>query len=170
MKLNEITQSGKGTYSAIKFDESTLSKIQKYIKDNDIPNGLKSSKIHTTILYSRKYCPDYVPMGKIDPPWKGIPTKFDVWMTRDEVPKRCLVVEYDCDELHARHKELMAEHKATYDFPQYKSHITLSYDIGDMKIDKLPPFIDSVPELIIVKEYGEDLDLTWHKKTVKKKD
>jgi hypothetical protein len=55
----------------------------------------------------------------------------------------------------------MSDHKATYDFPKYEPHITLSYDIGDMDIKKLPNMFDTVPFINITTEYSEDLDLSW---------
>jgi hypothetical protein len=47
------------------------------------------------------------------------------------------------------------EKGATYDFPDYKCHITLSYDIGDLTVDDLhkPDF-----PIILDHEYKEDLD------------
>ena len=176
MKIFELLQEQetKGTYAAVRFDDETIEALQKYIKDNDIPGGLKPEKMHCTVLYSRKYCPDYEPAGKIDPPWIGKPVKLEVWESRgklrDEKPSRCLVLKFSCDELHARHKELMDEHDATYDFPEYKSHVTLSYDIGDMDESGLPDIKEAVGEMKIVSEYGEDLDLDWASKNTDKDD
>lgn len=157
----------KGTYAAVKFDEATQDAIVKYIEDNDIPNGLSKSKLHTTLLYSRKYCPNYEPAGDIDPAWVGKPTKLEVWESkgklRDEPTTRCLVLKFNCPEMDERHKELMAEHDATYDFPEYKTHVTLSYDIGVMDESKLPSPTDAIGDLTIVEEYGEDLQLDWAK-------
>lgn len=171
MKLNDLLvekqePAEKGTYAAVRFDDQTKNAIVKYIKDNDIPNGVPVAKLHTTVLYSRKFCPDYEPAGEISPAWIGKPTKLEVWESngklRDEPTTRCLVLKFDCPELNARHKELMDEHKATYDFPEYKTHVTLSYDIGDMDETDLPS-IDAIGDLKIVSEYGEDLKLDWAK-------
>lgn len=168
MKVQELfEQQSKGTYAAVTFDSSTTDAIAKYIADNDIPNPIATGKMHCTVLYSRKYLPDYEAQGKIDPPWIGHPEKLEVWESkgklRDEEPKRCLVMKFTCDKLSARHKELMDEHQATYDFPEYKTHITLSYDIGDMDESKLPSIKDAVDQIKIVEEYSEDLDLDWAK-------
>jgi 2'-5' RNA ligase len=63
----------------------------------------------------------------------------------------------------------MKKHDATYDFPEYKPHITLSYDIGDLDEKNLPDIGKYVDEIGIDEEYGEDLDLNWAKnKGVKK--
>lgn len=166
MKIQELfEQQSKGTYAAVKFDQPTKDAIAKYIKDNDIPNGTNPNKLHCTVLYSRKYCPEYQPLGTIDPPWKGTPTSLEVWESkgklRDEEPSRCLVMKFDCEQLVNRHNLLMKEHKATYDFPEYKTHITLSYDIGDMDETMLPDIKQAIKTIAITEEYGEDLDLSW---------
>lgn len=176
MRLQELLEQSKdkpepGTYAAVTFSQATVDDILRYIKTNNIPNAISPEKMHCTVLYSRKYCPDYVPMGTIDPPWVGTPTGLEVWESRgknrDEDPSRCLVMKFTCDELTKRHNQLMKEHNATYDFPEYKTHITLSYNIGDMDIANLPSVNDTIPVVEIVEEYGEDLDLDWAAKNAK---
>lgn len=161
----------KGTYAAVRFSAETKDAIAKYIADNDLPNPLGKDKMHCTLLYSRKHCPDYKPAGKIKPAWTGTPTKLEVFESRgklrDEEPKRCLVLRFECKELVARHELLMEEYDATYDFPEYKPHVTLSYDIGDLDETKLPD-VSTIGELTIDEEYGEDLDLDWAAKNAKK--
>jgi hypothetical protein len=174
MKVQDLLEQeqNKGTYAAVKFDTKTVDALQQYIEDNKIPNGTPAAKMHCTVLYSRKYCPDYTPQGDLDPPWEGTPDKLEVWESsgklRNEPTTRCLVMKFKCDELNARHKELMDEHEATYDFPEYKTHITLSYDIGDMDETKLPSIKDALDKVTIVTEYGEDLDLDWASKNTGK--
>lgn len=164
----------RGTYAAVKFDKATVDAIQDYIDENQLPNPVAPAKMHTTVLYSRKYCPKYKAQGEILPHWTGKPIGFEVWESqgklRDEPTKRCLVLRYECDALSDRHKELMKEHDATYDFPDYKPHITLSYDIGDIDEDELPDISKFLSKITIVEEYGEDLDLNWSDKATKGKD
>lgn len=169
MKMSELFEEKKqGTYAGVKFDTETNKALHKYMSDNDIPTSVRPDKLHSTLLYSRKHLPNYEPQGKIDPPWIGKPKKFDVWPSKDSGTD-CLVLEYDCPELVKRHKELMKEHDATYDFPDFKPHVTLSYDIGDLDVSALPDIKKAIPELKIVEEYKEDLDLNWAKnKGVKK--
>lgn len=174
MKLTDLLEDKKekdpdGTYAGVELSKSTKDAIVKYCKDNKIPNCTEPSKLHTTVLYSRKYLPDYKPAGKYDEPMIGTPTEFDVWgskpTTENPNPKRCLVLQYKCKELSDRHEYLMDKHEATYDYDEYKPHVTFSYDIGDMVIDKLPKFKHDIE---IVKEYSEDLNLDWADKSTKK--
>ena len=53
----------------------------------------------------------------------------------------------------------MAQYGATYDFPVYSPHITLSYDFSgeilNLPVYNQPIFLDS--------EYVEDLKIDWEK-------
>jgi hypothetical protein len=162
MLLMEI-HNKKGTYAGVRFDDATTDAVLRYIDENNIPNGLNPSSMHTTLLYSRKFLPDYEAQGTIDPAYEGTPTTFDVWQSTsdDGSSSNCLVIKYDCPELTKRHEYLMKTHGATYDFPDYTPHITLSYNIGNMDIKKLPSILDILPTINVVSEYQEDLDLDW---------
>jgi hypothetical protein len=160
MKLTELQETKKGTYAGVRFSEQTKHNIRTYIADNRIPRPLSVSKLHTTLLYSRKYCPDYEPLGMLDKPIIAKPAEWDVFMTRPTKgePTRCLVLKLFCPDLVARHMNLMGELQAEYDFLEYTPHISLSYNIGDYDINTLPP-VDF--DIEIVEEYGKDLDLDW---------
>ena len=168
MKWTEIAEekeeNKKGTYAGVRFSEETKNAVEQYNKDNDIPNPIKTDKLHTTLLYSRKYLPDYKPAGKYDKPMIGKVKKFDVFESRpdafDDKAARCLVLLFDCPELVDRFNELMDKHDATFDYDEYKPHITFSYDIGDMDIKDLPEFKGKIE---LVSEYDEDLNLNWAK-------
>lgn len=160
-----LEESTKGSYAAVTFSKDTVKRLTQFCVENDIPNPLKPHKFHTTLLYSRKFLPDYEAQGKLDPPWIGTPYRFDVWETqpkKDGGPtSRCLVMIYESKELKARHVKLMDEHEAEFDFKTYNPHITLSYDIGNMKIKGITDKIKDIGDIEIVDEYGEDLKLDW---------
>lgn len=161
MKIKELFEKANaknGTYAGVCFSEKTNKQLEKFCKDHDIPNPVTSSKFHTTLLYSRKPLPDYKAAGKYDEPLIGKPTNWDVWKSQDGA--NCLILEYSCPKLKKRHNKLMKEHEATYDFPEYKTHVTLSYNIDDFDIKSLPKFSNNIE---IVEEYKEDLNLEWAK-------
>ena len=163
MKSNEfiIEAKLKGTYAGVHFGDDTKDAVDLYIKENGIPNATPTDKLHCTLLYSRKHCPNYEPLGQLEPMLRGKPGAFQVWEGQpddDGNKPNCLIMEFDCVKLSARHKELMDEHDATYDFDEYKTHITFSYDIGEMDIKDLPEFTGPIN---IVEEYGEELDIDW---------
>ena len=147
MKLEEVSAK-KGTYAGVRFSDETLENLAKYIEDNDIPNPTRD--FHTTLLFSRKVLPKYDPTEYNEP----LTGKFDGFELFDE--GKALVLRFDCPELVKRHKELMDEHKATYDYDEYRPHVTLSYDASDVDIDELPKVKFPIE---IEKEYKEELNL-----------
>lgn len=152
-----------GTYVGVKFSRETQNAIKKFVKTLSIPNMVGREKMHTTVIYSRKYFTYEDPMvGKIDPPWKGKAKEFHVWQTRDVNKSNALVIAYTCPKLKAEHERIMKEYDATYDFPEYIPHITLSYDIGDFDTSKID--LSTFPEIEIVEEYVTDLVLDWQNK------
>jgi hypothetical protein len=166
MKLYEIaSQKSKGSYAGVRFDQATIDAITQFLQAAHLPNATAPDKLHSTLLYSRKFLPDYQPLGEIAPPLVGKPTEFVVWETSPKDPgeqkARCLVMKYDCPDLVERHHLLMKQHGATYDYDEYIPHLTLSYDIGDTDVDSLPQFSDYIDAINIVEEYGEPLDLDW---------
>jgi len=164
--LEKSTEEKPGTYAAASFDAESRKIISNYIKDNKIPNSTNVDKLHCTLLYSRAHIPNFKAMGEYSTPMKCIPNGLEIWKTQpDENGDRanCLVLKLKCPEFVARHKKLMKDHsEATYDYPEFKVHVTLSYSIGDMKIDDLPELSET---LMLEKEYTTPLDTNWAKKS-----
>jgi hypothetical protein len=166
MKLNDLTKAfTQGTYAGVNFSAKTLETLRQFGIENEIPNRLQTRKLHTTLLYSRKYLPNYQPAGAIDPPLVATFKAWDVFLTRPTTDgaesKRALVMKLDCFPLWQRHIDLMNEHQATYDYLEYVPHISLSYDIDDFDYFALPKFEG---EIEIVNEYMNTLDLDWAEK------
>lgn len=160
MKLIELTENKNGTYAGYKFDKDDLNKIEKWCKENKIPTPVSKNEMHTTILYSKKPCPNYKPLGKLSSPIKASIEEQEVWDTQDK--KRALVVKLNSPDMVKRHKQLMKEHKASFDYDEYKPHITLSYDVGkDFTLDKISKLKDSVGSIQAVEEYYEPLKDNW---------
>lgn len=169
MKLKEIAEAKKnnkgpkGTYAGYHFDNADLKKVRAWAKKHEIPNRVPHEKMHTTLLYSRKHCPDYQPLGTLNPPMKLKFGEFEIWPTQDK--KHALIVRLDAPQMIDRHNKLMKEHGATYDYDEYKPHITLSYDVGeDFDKSTLEDIKDDVPEIKAVEEYEEELVLDWQNK------
>lgn len=154
-----------GTYIGVKFSRKTQNAIKSFMKELGVPLPISREKMHTTLIYSRKYFVyEDEKLGKIDPPWIGKPKKLTIWETRDEKKSKALVLIYDCAEMDKEHKRIMKEYGATYDFPEYHSHITLTYDCGDFAIPKNIDFDGLLSEIEIVEEYVTDLVLNWQNK------
>lgn len=152
-EINEV-----GTYAAVKFEDSE-DKV-KLLKELGIPNV--NEDLHCTLLYSRKNCPNYVPINMTDGYYYeeaiAYPDHLDIF--KDKEGKNCLVLILRSGWLTKRHKDLMKEHNATYDFPKYNPHITLSYDIGAFDYKNIEQDLiksDEFYKLVINEEYKEDL-------------
>jgi hypothetical protein len=150
--LIEYTQLS-GTYAAVKPSKNDSNILEKFISDNNIPNPEPIDKLHATLLYSRKPLPSYKPDPKLT--HLVLVDKLEIWPTKSG--KNCLVLKLKSDDLSKRHLYLMNKHKATYDYPEFKVHISLSYDVGDYDISKLN--IKYLPKTIKLDgEYHEPLD------------
>lgn len=146
----------KGTYAGFKLSDDDTDFLYDYFKNIvPVPNLIDKKSFHITLLYSRKELPNYEPKKETND-WV-YPTELDVFPTQDG--KRCLVLLVKAPYCLKRHKELMKEHDATYDYDNYVPHITISYDIGRMRTPKLDEQMRK--ELLLDLEYKEELKLEW---------
>lgn len=154
---NEFLKEQKqGTYVGVRFSDQTKNDIREYINNANFPNPIDVDKLHTTLIYSRKYLPDFQPKGQLDSPIIGNFIQFQVWDTQDG--KRALVMLYEAPQLVARNAEITDEHGATSDYDSFKLHLTLSYDLEDFDVWPLDKYFGV---LEITEEYMEPLDLDW---------
>jgi 2'-5' RNA ligase len=156
MLLKELRKAG--TYVGVKLSTESMDALEKLL--DGIPNPISRSKMHVTIIYSKK--PTTFTKadcnGKLDPSWKLVPDEFHVFHT--EEGWRALVLKVMSPELEARHKEIMDNYGASYDHDKYTPHVTLSYNIGDFDIAKMGK-VGDMEELEAVEEYEQPLDLDF---------
>jgi len=152
-----------GTYAGVRFDQYTIRDLRLLQETLMIPNPLSEQKFHSTLLFSRKPLPDYVPFGEYPVAPTSNTNQFELTVFKTASGKNALVLKYDCDFLSSRHSELMETHGGTWDHPSYIPHITLSYDIGDFPIQLGPVGFLSDRKIVISTEYSDDLDLSWGK-------
>lgn len=138
-------------FVGVRVDLKSSKILSKVSKDFGIPNPLPASKHHVTLLYSNKAIKEPILYNHV------ISTayfdKFDIFETKEG--KRCLVVKLNSLDLQRRHKELMSQTGASYDFSHYLPHITLSYDIGDFDISIL---YTNMSKIYLEQEYCELLN------------
>lgn len=162
MKLDELKENKNGTYAGYRFDEKDLDKIESWCKENNIPKPVSKKEMHVTLLYSKKPCPKYKPLGKLSSPIKAMIEEQEIWDTQDG--KRALVAKLDAPEMIKRQKQLMKEHNASFDYDEYKPHLTLSYDVGkNFSLDKKHNLKDSIDSIKAIEEYYEPLVDSWQK-------
>lgn len=152
MRLFEIDEK-KGSYAAVRFAGNTIHQLRKYQIENNIPTPLTPKEFHSTVMYSKIFMEGFKPLGKIDPPWIGEFTEFDIFPSDDD---NALVLKYDCPELTKRWEEIMAM-GAHWTWDDFMPHITLSYNVEDLDISTLPPYTGPIQ---IAMEFYDDLDLT----------
>lgn len=146
----EFKEFSTGLYVAAKFSELTLDALEKLQRSLKVPNPVPREKLHTTIVYSRINVPYKVASGSFEIAQSGKLTIFET-----QSGANALVFELESDYLAARHNYAKAL-GATYDFPDYRPHITLSYDVGPLTYKGS----HDVP-VILDREYAEELKLDW---------
>lgn len=146
LKFDEVAE---GLYVAAKYSEFSLDKIEDLQRQLKVPNPVPREKIHSTICYSRVKIPYNVSSGSFEVATKG---HLEVW---DHGSSPVLVFVLDSEYLRCRHMYAKAL-GATHDFPDYTPHITLSYNVGELKYSGEY----SVP-VILDREYKEPLKLDW---------
>lgn len=161
MTFSQFSESEhKGTYVGVRFNRASAKALTKQCRDLGIPNVINSEKLHSTLIYSRNQLTEFSPHGKMNHTVQGavIPHVFET-----QSGKRAMVLKLTDPWFESRHKEIMTNHpEATYDYPDYQPHITVSYDIGDYVIPST--FVIGTP-LILTEEYEEDLNLDWATKS-----
>ena len=148
-----LMENSLGTYAAVKPTNIFSTILDSVAKSLDIPNIVDKNEFHSTLLYSRKSLPTL----KLDSnlTYQAKIKSIEVWPNHDK-KTNVLVIVLDCPELKDRHKYLMKKYNATYDYPEFKPHLTLSYDIGNFDYNKIK--IGEFPETILLtNEYKEDL-------------
>lgn len=150
-----------GTYAGVRFDPLTVRDLMIMQDMLNLPNRLDPAKFHSTLLYSRKPLPNYVPFGHYLTPATSDSNQFDLKVFKTASGKNALVLAYDSVFLSNRHKSLMDEHGGTWDHPSFIPHITLSYDIGDLNIELGSTSFISDRKIVIVEEYGDHIDPSW---------
>ena len=127
-----------GIYMCAKFDQASCEALKNVQKTLGITkNAVSAEKMHTTIVYSRKT----VDVEKWD-------TKYG----------STIVGILESEYLHSRFKDSI-DAGATYDYPDYKPHVTLAYDSMLDDISGVKRLLTLPVDLTIIREEAESLDL-----------
>jgi len=168
MKITDFKiRAPRGTYYGARPTKETCESVLDFLADNKIPNPLTEALMHCTVIYSRVWCGAQA-LGDLDPHWEGHFEAYNVWPTTPndgEEPTHCLTLGFICPQMHVRHYDLRKE-GATHDFPDFKPHMTLSYDVGNKyEPHMLPHYLGP---LHFHHEYSEPLNLQFVKTKVNK--
>jgi 2'-5' RNA ligase len=156
MRLNELYSVKKPMFVGVRFDGPSMDEIMKLSKGVD--NRTSKGELHITVAYSRAPI-SITALGSLEPPVAVKAKQYSIFKARSG--ENCLVVEVDSPDLVARHNEIRKDYGASYDFPEYKPHFTLSYDCGiGFDIRSLPP-IEDIPVLYCHQEYASELRMEY---------
>lgn len=114
-----------GTYVSAELDPKNQEAIFNWAKDNGIPNLADPKQYHATIAYSRVGIPD-VKKKEFDLPIAANIIGWHIFPT--QTGGKCLVADLKSDVLTSHFKDIMDNYGASYDYPEYKPHLTISYD------------------------------------------
>lgn len=150
LQNNDIDSTG--TYVAVKVVNN------EQLRDWYVKQGLDvipAEELHVTIAYSRKVFDRTINEADINITPENI--KDELELLGDD---GAIVIKLNSPELHNRFKECM-EAGATFDYPEYQPHITLTYESKDVDLSKFekPDF-----DIILGNEYVNELDLNWKDK------
>lgn len=139
-----------GVYISVDMKKESYNKVKSWMEKN-IPNAEQNHKQHCTIIYSKGEYEMDVPLES----YIAQATFKNFALFGPE--KNILVAQIDCPKLTERNKKLTDEFGFVSDFPDYKPHFTLAYDI-DIDISEL----EDIDFLIFFgNEKLEQLNLDW---------
>lgn len=118
-----------GTYAKLLLDDQSIRSLVSLIKNLSLPNPVPADSLHTTVLYSRKPIPEAVELNSMAARYQGKVSGLARWPTQDG--KTCLVALIDCRPAIKLHDRIKDHYGATWDFPQFHPHVTLSYDVDE---------------------------------------
>lgn len=144
-----------GTYVCLELDEDSMKRIARFIEVNHIFNGLQMADLHTTVIYSKKHCPNLKveEIGKVEAHVESL-----IQIPHDT--KIILALELESPALQAMHKRLRKEHDATHDFESFLTHVTVSYNALQFPVSPDMSPLENRP-LVYTTMQVEDLDEDW---------
>ena len=129
-----------GTYVAYQMSQDSMDTLDNFVKNNlGLEERVSKHSYHITVIYSRTPVPQAEAYAG---PSVAIATAhaYEIFQTKDG--GRCLVLRVEAPQAAALNKEL-GTLGATSDYPDYKPHVTLAYNISqeiDVATLPLPQF------------------------------
>ena len=149
-----------GAFVGVRFSSETVKCLKDMIKTLGVQNPTDTDDFHCTVMYTRSDVPDLLDMDgqSFDPPLIATADKFEIFNSNDD--HDCLVLLIKCDELVERHEAIKDKYGAVYTYPDYKPHITLSYNCDGFDLDaaNAEKGIDTIE---IIEEYVSPLNSDW---------
>lgn len=144
------------TYVGLRVLNPANTLLYEHCKSMGVPvqQSMFDNRLHVTVIYSRKHCPKMIVNSETK--YVAQFDKYDIFSGSNG--ENVLVARLKTQAVELLHRNLMRQHEATYDFPEYHPHITLSYKYTDNSVLGLTPI--NFP-IILGEAYVEDLDEDW---------
>ena len=146
--LSQFAQHKDGTYVSMDLSQESRELLDNFVEMNlGLTERVDPSTYHITVIYSRTGVPSaehYAGYGNEQP---ARVTGYEIFPTKND--GKCLVMRLQHPFAELLNKRLTAE-GATSDYPEYKPHMTLAYDItqeidpSTLPIPQFPLTFDSV--------------------------
>lgn len=132
--------------------------LRSWAKGQGFTTALPASDMHVTVTYSRAPV-DWMKMGET---WSGdakgkLVVKPGGARLVEKLGPSATVLLFNCSELAWRHED-MIRNGASFDFPEYQPHVTISYTGAPADLSKVEPYRG---ELRFGPEIFEELNLDW---------
>lgn len=151
-----------GLFIGLQLAQEDLKNIEKFQQAINLPNPVKQEEIHCT-LFSTKDNLEYVSTLRL-------PIEVDE-LTLGKIKTQsgidCLVLYFNSSTLSNYHDEIKDKYNVTPFYPKFIAHVTLSYDCGDIEINKIN-LMNYIEKITLVKEYSQELKFEInHRKTLR---
>lgn len=159
ISLKQFAAHKDGTYVALQLSEESMTLLDNFVKMNlGLTERVDKSTYHITVIYSRTPVPsaeNYLTMPS-PLPVEAMATGYEIFPTKND--GQCLVMRIVCPYATRLNSEL-GKQGATSDYPEYKPHMTLAYDMSQ-EIDPDNLVIPSF-QLVFDKMIVKPLDLQY---------
>lgn len=149
----------KGLYVGCKYDRDSIIKIKQLSKMLNVEPP-DSEDLHTTICYSTRPPSKAVEYSNWPPQEYARARMIGLEVFNGRDGSNILVVMLDSKFLREQHHYFMTEYDLSYDFDQYRPHITLSYSYHSPTPPNFPTGVDL--QLVINSVYTEPLKTEWN--------
>lgn len=140
--------------------------IRAWAKSQGFATTLPEEEMHVTIAYSRSKV-DWMKIGESWCYGTADDQKDGILRVKPGGPrvveamgpnKDCAALMFNSLDLFWRHKDIL-DKGASWDWPEYQPHITISYQIDDVDLDAVEPYTG---EIVLGPEIFEEIEKDWH--------
>jgi len=137
--LSDLYETGAGTFIGIRLTQESTARLVGWMDSCLIESPEPADQIHITLLMSHTNPIPHMPM-KYDPTVPIFKENYNIDLFGEK--KNIMVLTFESDFLQNRHTALRKKYGVSWDWPDYKPHITLTTEIQEIATDLEPPDFD----------------------------